>query len=111
MSSEPQKLTAISAKGLSYSHKSVLDDETTVIALNSVNLALPRGSRTLLIGANGAGKSTLLQILAGKKLIKNGEVTIFGRDVFRDAPPVSLSSCSPVLYITESITGYNVLGD
>ena len=33
-----------------------------------------------------AGKSTLLQILAGKRLVSNAQVTIKGKDVFRQYP-------------------------
>ncbi|KAF9651256.1 P-loop containing nucleoside triphosphate hydrolase protein [Thelephora ganbajun] len=55
-------------------------------ALDNISLSLPKGSRTLLIGANGAGKSTLLQILAGKKLIKGADVTIKCLDVFYQFP-------------------------
>ncbi|KAI0035394.1 P-loop containing nucleoside triphosphate hydrolase protein [Vararia minispora EC-137] len=56
-------------------------------SLNDISLRLPKGSRTILVGANGAGKSTLLQILAGKRLVGDGErVFIQGRDVFRDSP-------------------------
>ncbi|CAA7259739.1 unnamed protein product [Cyclocybe aegerita] len=58
-------------------------------SLVDVDIALPPGSRTILIGANGAGKSTLLQLLAGKKLVTavGADVRISGRDVFRDSPP------------------------
>ena len=79
---------------------------TSEPALDNVSLSLPKGSRTLLIGANGgqslshslyqskknspppqtAGKSTLLQILAGKKLIKGVDVKIKGLDVFFQFP-------------------------
>jgi len=88
--SNPSSLPAIYIKSLTFTHRSTYDDTKTTVALNDVNLSLPRGSRTLLIGANGAGKSTLLQILAGKRLIKGCEVKIFGRDVFHDTVPVKL---------------------
>lgn len=57
-------------------------------SLRDVSLQLPKGSRTILVGANGAGKSTLLQILAGKRLIsrEGTEVKIKDRDVFRQYP-------------------------
>ncbi|KAF5391212.1 hypothetical protein D9757_003075 [Collybiopsis confluens] len=58
----------------------------SVVALKDVTLSLPAGSRTLLIGGNGAGKSTLLYILAGKRLIQHGQVSVFGKDVFKDFP-------------------------
>jgi len=54
------------------------------VGLSDINLKLPDGSRTLLIGSNGAGKSTLLRILAGKTLAKNGSVSVDGRDPFRE---------------------------
>ena len=37
--------------------------------ITGMSLALPRGSRCLLIGANGAGKTTLLKILGGKHMV------------------------------------------
>ncbi|KAJ3096972.1 CCR4-NOT regulatory complex component [Phlyctochytrium planicorne] len=40
--------------------------------LEDVSVSLPKGTRTLLLGANGAGKSTLLKLLAGKTLVKSG---------------------------------------
>ncbi|KAI0650836.1 P-loop containing nucleoside triphosphate hydrolase protein [Trametes meyenii] len=73
----------ISIDKLTYAH--VAD---TSPSLSDVNVHLPKGSRTLLVGANGAGKSTLLQILAGKRLISapGTDVRIKGRDVFRSTP-------------------------
>lgn len=54
------------------------------LGLSNIDLALPSGSRTLLIGANGAGKSTLLRVLAGKTLAKKGKVLVDGMDPFRE---------------------------
>ncbi|KAG8691832.1 CCR4-NOT regulatory complex component, partial [Ceratobasidium sp. 394] len=75
---------AIDVKGLTYAHNNYTNVPP---ALADLSLSLPKGSRTLLIGANGAGKSTLLQILAGRRLVKGNDVRILGRDVFRDSPP------------------------
>ncbi|KAJ3113433.1 CCR4-NOT regulatory complex component [Phlyctochytrium bullatum] len=49
--------------------------------LENVNIELPPGSRTLLIGANGAGKSTLLKLLAGKTMVKGG-VRVLNKNPF-----------------------------
>ncbi|ELU41891.1 ABC transporter domain-containing protein [Rhizoctonia solani AG-1 IA] len=82
---ENKTTVAIDIKDLTYKHASPFDGIPP--ALVDLSLSLPKGSRTLLIGANGAGKSTLLQILAGKRLVKSNDVRIFGRDVFRNSPP------------------------
>ncbi|KAF8707604.1 P-loop containing nucleoside triphosphate hydrolase protein, partial [Rhizoctonia solani] len=82
---ENKTTVAIDIKDLTYKHASPFDG--ILPALVDLSLSLPKGSRTLLIGANGAGKSTLLQILAGKRLVKSNDVRIFGRDVFRNSPP------------------------
>ncbi|EXJ72019.1 ATPase [Cladophialophora psammophila CBS 110553] len=50
--------------------------------LHDINLELPAGSRTLLIGANGAGKTTLLRLLSGKKLAPSRSIFIAGVDPF-----------------------------
>ncbi|KAI0248665.1 P-loop containing nucleoside triphosphate hydrolase protein [Lactifluus subvellereus] len=82
--------------------------------LSDINISLPKGSRTLLIGANGAGKSTLLQILAGKRLVKSkgARILIKNRDVFRDTPP-GVTAMNPVVrgdivveHFLNSVGGY-----
>ncbi|KAJ3119008.1 CCR4-NOT regulatory complex component [Physocladia obscura] len=49
--------------------------------IQNVNLEVPRGSTTLLIGANGAGKSSLLRLLAGKTLTKD-HIRVLGKHPF-----------------------------
>ncbi|KAJ3878103.1 P-loop containing nucleoside triphosphate hydrolase protein [Lentinula edodes] len=84
MSSEP----AVEISSLTFSHSPPGGrPNDAVVALRDVNFTLPTGSRTLLIGGNGAGKSTLLYILAGKRMIQQGIVNVFGKDVFKDFPP------------------------
>ncbi|PCH40779.1 nucleoside triphosphate hydrolase protein [Wolfiporia cocos MD-104 SS10] len=74
----------ISISNLTYAHTPGAEP-----SLSNISMNLPKGSRTILVGANGAGKSTLLQILAGKRLILKEDtyVHIKGRDVFRNSPP------------------------
>ncbi|KAG6336608.1 hypothetical protein ID866_2484 [Astraeus odoratus] len=72
---------AISVDGLTYHH-----DPKLPPSLSNISFHLPLGSRTIIVGANGAGKSTLLQILAGKRLVKNADIRIKDKDVFRDSP-------------------------
>lgn len=42
--------------------------------LNNINLTIPNGGITALIGANGAGKSTLLSLIARLQPIQQGEI-------------------------------------
>ena len=55
------------------------------LALNGIDLKIPRGSIFGLLGPNGAGKSTFINILAGLTRKTSGTVKIWGRDI--DARP------------------------
>lgn len=52
--------------------------------LKNINMILPKGSRTLLVGDNGAGKSTLLRVMAGRHIHRDDAVLILGRNAFYD---------------------------
>ena len=52
--------------------------------VQGMTVALPRGSRCLLIGGNGAGKTTLLKILGGKHMVPKSAVTVLGQPPFHD---------------------------
>lgn len=49
--------------------------------LDGIDLALPRATLAVLIGANGSGKSTLLRTLAGAQPPLRGTVEICGDDI------------------------------
>ncbi len=61
------------------------------IALNGVDLEVPRGSFFGLLGPNGAGKSTLINILAGLTIKSAGIVAIYGHDIDRQPRAARLS--------------------
>ncbi len=50
------------------------------LALDDLNLAIPRGRIHAIVGANGAGKSTLFRILLGFLPPSSGQARILGRD-------------------------------
>ena len=50
------------------------------VALEDVNLTIPTGELTALLGPSGGGKSTLLRIIAGLESADSGSVTIEGRE-------------------------------
>src|SRR5437763_3611469 len=56
----------------------------TKLALDGVNLTLPRGTVFGLVGANGAGKTTLIKHLLGLLKAQAGSVRVFGRDPVTD---------------------------
>ncbi|MCC7082953.1 MAG: ABC transporter ATP-binding protein [Burkholderiales bacterium] len=53
------------------------------MAVNKVDLRVPRGEIRALIGPNGAGKSTLLNLLAGSLSPTSGRVYLQGADITR----------------------------
>jgi sulfate/thiosulfate transport system ATP-binding protein len=55
-------------------------------ALSSVNLEVPEGSLTALLGPSGSGKSTLLRIIGGLEHPDSGHVLLDGSDVTSARP-------------------------
>ena len=56
------------------------------LALDHLNLTIPRGRIHAIVGANGAGKSTLFRILLGFLAPSSGQARILGRDSQRLTP-------------------------
>lgn len=54
------------------------------LALDDVELKIPRGSLFGLLGPNGAGKSTFINILAGLVIKSAGTVKVWGIDIDHD---------------------------
>jgi ABC-2 type transport system ATP-binding protein len=54
------------------------------LALDKVDLQIPKGSIFGLLGPNGAGKSTLINIMAGLLLGSGGQVRIWGYEILRN---------------------------
>jgi len=54
---------------------------TLVHALRGIDLDLPRGSFTVIMGPSGSGKSTLMHCLAGLDQASKGTVTVAGTDL------------------------------
>ena len=58
----------------------------SVHAVRGVDLEIPAGEFTVLVGQSGCGKSTLLRTIAGLEDISNGTIEIAG-EVVNDLPP------------------------
>lgn len=69
----------ISVKGLV---KEYGRGSTLVRALRDIDLEIPRGSFTCIVGPSGHGKSTLMHLLGGLDHPTSGSVAIDGQEVF-----------------------------
>lgn len=54
-------------------------------AVNNINLTLEEGEIYGFIGPNGAGKSTTIRVLLGMLKPTSGQVSIFGKDAWKEA--------------------------
>ena len=59
--------------------------------LRGLDLELPRGSVTALLGRNGAGKTTLFRALTGELPLERNQVSVLGRDPWRERVKVLAS--------------------
>ena len=56
-----------------------------VTALSSLNLDVPAGRMTAVVGPDGAGKTTFLRMLCGLLAPTSGSLLVLGRDVSKEA--------------------------
>jgi len=66
--------------------------------LDNINLKIPKGQLTALIGRSGCGKSTLLQMLAGLLMPTEGAVRINGHTVHKPSAKWNMMFQKPSLY-------------
>ena len=76
------------------------------LAIDNVNVNVPKGSIYGLVGPNGAGKSTLMRILLGSSTATSGYIAINGKtehvDLISERKKVGSIIESPTLYATMS---------
>ncbi|WP_028660369.1 sulfate/molybdate ABC transporter ATP-binding protein [Nocardioides insulae] len=53
------------------------------VALENINLSIPTGGLTALLGPSGGGKTTLLRVIAGLETADSGSILIEGTDATR----------------------------
>ncbi|MBS0309037.1 MAG: ABC transporter ATP-binding protein [Proteobacteria bacterium] len=69
--------------------------------LHGVDLHVPRGELTMLLGRNGAGKSTCLRTIMGLWQASKGKITFDGQDITRRATPDI--SAGGIAYVPENM--------
>jgi len=55
--------------------------ETEVHALNGIDVAIPRGSFSVIMGPSGSGKSTLLYLIGGLDWPTSGNILVNGQEI------------------------------
>jgi NitT/TauT family transport system ATP-binding protein len=73
---DDRPLTAVSLRGVGKVHGT---GRSAIAALDGIDLDLPRGGFTCVVGASGCGKSTLLNLVAGLDAATTGVVDVGGR--------------------------------
>jgi ABC-2 type transport system ATP-binding protein len=79
MSSDLDPVVSVRGLRVRFGHRTILD---------GLDLDVPRGSVTALVGRNGAGKSTLLRVLVGALVPHAGSARVLGLDPSREGPRV-----------------------
>ena len=70
----------IETKELTYTYPAE-EDQTPVLALNGVDVAIEKGTFVVILGHNGSGKSTLAKTFNGVLLPAGGKVYVEGMDL------------------------------
>jgi ribosome-dependent ATPase len=71
------------------------------VALDDVELSLPAGAITGLVGPDGVGKSSLLAVLAGARRIQHGSVEVLGGDMRKAAFRARI--CPRIAYMPQGL--------
>ena len=75
--------------------------------LHGVDLTVPRGKLTMLLGRNGAGKTTTLRTIMGLWKASRGTITFDGRDITKlSTPDIARAG---IAYVPESMAVFSEL--
>ena len=92
----------VSARGLTKKYSK--------FTLGALDIDIPMGFSTALIGANGAGKTTLIDILCGVIRRSEGEVTYFGsdKDIASPALRERIGYCASNAFFPQGFTAKDI---
>lgn len=100
----------ISIKNLSFQY----EGPSSPFVLRNVNISIPKGKVTAIVGASGSGKTTLLKMLLGFYFPVTGGIYIDGKNLNTFAPKMWRLKCGTVLqdgYIFSDTIMKNVAAD
>lgn len=78
---EPLSSYAIVAQDLRLEYQLTEGKGETLVALDQLNVRIPKGQFVFLLGPSGCGKSTFLNVVAGLHLPTRGRLLLQGQDV------------------------------
>lgn len=61
------------------------------LILNGINLSIPKGQVTAIMGASGGGKTTILRLIGGQYKAQSGSVVFDGHDIGKISTPELMS--------------------
>jgi len=76
--SQPDSTALVEFKDVTFSYPGSSGDR---VILGKVNLSVPRGKVTALMGASGGGKTTVLRLIGGQQKANAGQVLFDGQNV------------------------------
>lgn len=80
-------------------HLTIRYKETT--AIDDISLSLPTGVTLGVIGPDGVGKSTLLSLIAGERVIQEGQLQVLGGDMRRKKHRNAI--CADIAYMPQGL--------
>lgn len=91
-------MTMTTTSDASLSLHAITKSFSTVKVLKGIDLAIPAGSVTGLVGHNGAGKSTLMRVLSGAHEADSGSVMVNGTKMHLGSPTAALAAGISTVY-------------
>ena len=82
----------IEIKNLSFQYTPILDE-----VLSDINLVIPRGKTTAIVGTSGSGKTTLIKLLLGFYKPTKGRITVADQDLSTIYQKVWREQCGVVM--------------